>query len=110
MKKTTEKICEGKCPNCNKELFTYGTADVSESVVSYLFTCNECGTRGYEYFDMHYAQTEIIEDEEDEEDEENEREMMHGARLREEGISSDYYENGDEYDEGDSSYDEHYNR
>ena len=36
--------------------------------------------------------------------------MMHGARLREEGISSDYYENGDEYDEGDSSYDEHYNR
>ena len=60
---TKEKICEGKCPNCNKELFTFGTADISESVVSYPFTC-ECGTKGYEYFDMHYAQTEIIEEDE----------------------------------------------
>ena len=40
---------------------------------------------------------------------EEEKEMLHSARLREAGISNDYYENGDEYDEGDSSYDAHYN-
>ena len=44
-----------------------------------------------------------------EEEEETEEETLHGARLREAGISNDYYENGDEFDEGDSSYDEHYN-
>ena len=38
-----------------------------------------------------------------------EKEMLHSARLREAGISNDYYENGDEYDEGDSSHDTHYN-
>ena len=37
-----------------------------------------------------------------------EKEMLHSARLREAGISKDYYENGDEYDAGDSSYDNHY--
>ena len=40
---------------------------------------------------------------------EAEKEMLHSARLREAGISHDYYENGDEYDEGDSSYNAHYN-
>ena len=42
-------------------------------------------------------------------EEEEEEEMLHSARLREAGISNDYYENGDEYDEGDSSHDAHYN-
>lgn len=40
--------------------------------------------------------------------EETEEKTLHSARLREAGISNDYYENGDEFDEGDSSYDEHY--
>ena len=46
---------------------------------------------------------------EKEENEDGEKEILHSARLKEAGISKDYYENGDEYDEGDSSYDEHYN-
>ena len=48
-------------------------------------------------------------DEDEDEDEDTEEETLHSARLREAGISNDYYENGDEFDEGDSSYDEHYN-
>ena len=51
---------------------------------------------------------EIIYDFEQEELE-SEREMEQSARLREAGISHDEYENGDSYDEGDSSYDDHYN-
>jgi len=39
----------------------------------------------------------------------DEGEFLHGARLRESGISHDEYENGDEYDQGDSSHDAHYN-
>ena len=38
----------------------------------------------------------------------NETEDFQGERLREAGISQDEYENGDPYDEGDSSRDEHY--
>ena len=54
--------------------------------------------------EIHPAESEFLDNLETS----TEKETLHSARLREAGISNDYYENGDEFDEGDSSHDEHY--
>ena len=49
------------------------------------------------------ARFQSINKEEDDDNGKSEKEMLESARLREEGISKDYYENGDsEFDSGDS--------
>lgn len=54
----------GICPVCGSEELSYGSIDASYNNVSYPWTCENCGSKGKEYysltFEEHVVDEEVI--------------------------------------------------
>ena len=47
----------GNCPKCDSNDLDYKEWNGN----SYPFTCSDCGVEGYEYYNMEFSHTELVE-------------------------------------------------
>lgn len=57
--KSVSKKCMGLCPNCNSGNLDYGPIEPNGESIFYPFTCEDCGTKGKEYYSLEYSETLI---------------------------------------------------
>jgi len=57
---TKQKKCQGYCLNCNSDNITYEAAQIDGEALYYPYTCEDCNTKGKEYYVLTYDLTETI--------------------------------------------------
>ena len=47
----------GRCPYCGSEDIDWGSAEPVDNMMSYPMTCNKCGKKSIEWYEMIYTST-----------------------------------------------------
>jgi len=58
---TKQKKCQGCCLNCDSDNITYKEAQIEGEALHYSYTCEDCNTKGKEYYYLTYDLTETTE-------------------------------------------------
>lgn len=45
---------QGKCPKCNKDDLDYGSLEIEDDSIYYPYTCNDCGLKGREWYNLYF--------------------------------------------------------
>lgn len=48
---------QGRCPYCGSENIDWGFAEPVDNMMSYPMTCNKCGKKSIEWYEMIYIET-----------------------------------------------------
>lgn len=56
----------GICPFCNKIALNYGVMELMDNMCYYPWTCENCGHRGEEWYEMSFAGHNVVDEDGDE--------------------------------------------
>ena len=51
----------GVCPKCHSLNLTYGKREIDDNNILYPFTCDDCGAKGQEVYDILFSYSEAPE-------------------------------------------------
>lgn len=55
-------ITRGCCPKCGSDNLSYEDTTFEGDCMGYEFTCEDCGSEGIEWYDLHYTESIIYEE------------------------------------------------